>query len=66
MTAETLIEIDNRRPFAPYSIRLNNGDVIRVNEPEHCLITRDGLTLVYNETGGKLKFIAIPNITVVE
>ena len=66
MTAETLIEIDNRRPFQPYSIRLNNGDVIQIMEPEHCLITRDGQTIVINDVGGKLKFVAIPTITVID
>jgi hypothetical protein len=66
MTAETLFEIDNRRPFQAYSIRLNNGDIVQISEPEHCLITKDGQTLVFNETAGKLKFIAIPNITMVE
>ena len=66
MTAQTLIDIDNRRPFQPYSLRLDNGDVVRIEKPEHCLVTEDGRTLVYNETDGKLKFIAIPNITVVE
>jgi hypothetical protein len=66
MTQETLLEIDNRRPFVPYALRLNNGDVVRVDKPEHCLITEDGGTLVFNESGGKLKFIAVANITMVE
>ncbi len=66
MTAQTLIDIDNRRPFQPYSLRLDNGDVVRIEKPEHSLVTEDGRTLVYNEADGKLKFIAIPNITVVE
>ena len=66
MTQETLLEIDNRRPFVPYALRLNNGDVVRVEKPEHCLITEDGGTLVFNESGGKLKFIAVANITMVE
>ena len=66
MTRQTLLDIDNRRPFEPYSLRLNNGDVIRIDKPEHCLITEDSQTLVYNESAGKLKFIAIPNVTMVE
>ena len=66
MTSQTLIDIDNRRPFQPYSLRLDNGDVVRIEKPEHCLVTEDGRTLVYNEADGKLKFIAIPNITLVE
>lgn len=66
MTKETLLEIDNRRPFVPYSLRLNNGDIVRIDTPEHCLLTRDGETLVFNESGGKLKFIAVANITMVE
>ncbi|MBI4624981.1 MAG: hypothetical protein HY736_17410 [Verrucomicrobia bacterium] len=66
MTRETLLDIDNRRPFAPYSLRLDNGDVVRIEQPEHCLVTEDGQTLVFNQGGGKLKFIALPNITVVE
>jgi len=66
MTRETLLDIDNRRPFQPYSLRLNNGDVVRVEQAEHCLVTEDGRTLVFNESGGKLKFIAIANITLVE
>jgi hypothetical protein len=66
MTRETLLDIDNRRPFEPYSLRLNNGDVIRVAEAEHCLFTEDGRTVVFNESGGKLKFIAIANITLIE
>jgi hypothetical protein len=66
MTRQTLLDIENRRPFEPYSLRLNNGDVIRIEQPEHCLVTEDGQTLVFNETGGKLKFIAIANITMVE
>ena len=45
---------------------MNNGDVIRIEKPEHCLITEDGQTLVFNERGGRLKFIAIANITMVE
>ena len=66
MTQETLLEIDNRRPFVPYTLRLNSGDVVRVEKPEHCLITEDGGTLVFNESGGKLKFIAVANIALVE
>ena len=66
MTRETLLDIDNRRPFQPYSLRLNNGDVILVERPEHCLVTEDEQTLVLNERGGHLKFIAIANITMVE
>lgn len=66
MTAQTLIDIDNRRPFKPYALRLDNGDVVRIEKPEHCLVTEDGRTLVYNEADGKLRFIAIPNITLVE
>ena len=66
MTRQTLLDIDNRRPFEPYSLRLNDGDVIRIEKPEHCLVTEDGRTLVFNESGGKLKFIAVANITMVE
>jgi hypothetical protein len=66
MTKETLVEMDNRRPFLPYSFRLNSGDVIRIEKPEHCLITEDEQTLVFNERGGRLKFIAIANITMIE
>jgi hypothetical protein len=66
MTKETLLEIDNRRPFKPYSLRLNNGDVLRIEQPEHCLITEDERTLVWNQSGGRLKFIAIANIAMVE
>jgi hypothetical protein len=66
MTRETLLDIENRRPFQPYSLRLNNGDVVRIEQPEHCLVTEDGQTLVFNERGGKLKFIAIAKITMVE
>jgi hypothetical protein len=66
VTAETLIEIDNRRPFEPYTIHLNSGETVRINEPEHCLVTRDGRTLVFNEAGGKLKFIAVQNISLVQ
>jgi hypothetical protein len=66
MTKETLLDIDNRRPFQPYSLRLNNGDVVRIEQAEHCLVTEDEQTLVFNERGGRLKFIAISNITMVE
>lgn len=66
MTRQTLLDIDNRRPFEPYSVRLNNGVVIRIEQPEHCLVTEDGRTLVFNEGGAKLKFIAIANITMIE
>ena len=66
MTKETLLDIENRRPFQPYSLQLNNGDVIRVEQPEHCLVTEDEQTLVLNERGGRLKFIAVANITMVE
>ncbi len=66
MTRETLLDIDNRRPFQPYTLRLNNGDVVRVKQPEHCLITEDEQTLVLNERGGRLKFIATANISMVE
>ena len=65
MTKETLLEIDNRRPFHPYALRLNNGDVVRIAQPEHCLITEDEETLIWNESGGKIKFVAIANITMV-
>ena len=65
MTKETLLEIDNRRPFHPYTLRLNNGDAVRVDKPEHCHITEDEETLIWNERGGKIKFIAIANITMV-
>jgi hypothetical protein len=66
MTVQTLLDIENRRPFQPYSLRLNSGDVVRVDTPEHCLITQDGRTLVFNESDGRLKFISIENIAMVE
>ena len=66
MTQETLRQIDHRRPFVPYAMRLNSGDVVRVEKPEHCLITEDGGTLVFNESGRKLKFIAVANIAMVK
>ena len=66
MSPQTLLEIDNRRPFVPYALRLNRGDVVRIEKPEHTLLTEDGGTLVFNETGGKLKFIAVANIALVE
>ena len=66
VTKETLLDIDNRRPFQPYSLRLNNGDVVRIEQAEHCLVTEDGRTLVFNERGGHLKFITVANITLVE
>jgi hypothetical protein len=66
VTKETLLDIDNRRPFQPYALRLNSGDVVRIERPEHCLITEDEQTLIYNERAGRLKFIAIANITMVE
>ena len=66
MTKETLLDIENRRPFQPYSLRFNNGDVVRIEQAEHCLVTEDEQTLVFNERGGRLKFIAIANITMVE
>jgi hypothetical protein len=66
MTRQTLLDLDNRRPFEPYLLRLNNGDVIRIQKPEHCLLTEDSQTLVFNESGGRLKFIAIANIAMIE
>jgi hypothetical protein len=66
MIQETLLEIGNRRPFVPNVLRLNCGDVVQIDKPEHCLITEDGETLVFNERGGKLKFIAVANIALVE
>ena len=66
MTKEILLDIENRRPFQPYSLRLDNGAVVRIEKPEHCLLTEDGKTLIYNESGGHVKFIAVPNITMVE
>ena len=66
MTKATLLDIDKRRPFQPYTIRLNNGGVVRIKQPEHCLVTEDEQPLVFNERGGRLKFIAIANITLIE
>jgi hypothetical protein len=66
MTKATLLEIDDRRPFRPYSLRLNNGDVVHIEKPEHCFITEDEQTLIWNESGGRLKFIAIANIAMIE
>ena len=66
MTRDTLRDIDNRRPFRPYSLRLNNGDMVRVEKAEHCLVTEDGRTLVFNEREGNLKFITVANITTIE
>ncbi|MDW8309139.1 MAG: hypothetical protein RMK20_07170 [Verrucomicrobiales bacterium] len=66
MTAQTLRDIDTRRPFQPCALRLNNGDIVRIEKPEHCLVTEDGRTVVYNQADGKLLFISIPNITLVE
>jgi hypothetical protein len=66
MTKATLLEIDNRRPFRPYTLRLNNGDAVRVDKPEHCLVTEDEETLIWNESGGKIKFFAIANIAMIE
>ena len=66
MIQETLLEIDNRRPFVPYALRLNSGGDVQIDKPEHCFLTEDGETLMFNESGGKLKFIAVANIALVE
>jgi len=49
MTFQTLLHIDNRQPFEPYFLGLNSDDVVRVEKPEHCLLTEEGRTLVCNE-----------------
>ncbi len=47
MTTNAIQEAVERRPFHPFSVRLNNGAVYRFDEPRALGATRDYREIIY-------------------
>jgi hypothetical protein len=51
-----------RRPFRPSTLRLANGQRIRVNDPDRVAMHPEGKTLIIFERDGGYHIIGIPLI----
>lgn len=50
ITAETIRELLQRKPFEPFEVRLSNGDAHPVKHPECVAITKARLVMVDPDT----------------
>lgn len=63
MTANRMIELMNRSPFAPLEIHLNDGTSIRVAEPFQIATLRNSPTCTIYEEGDRMRIVAFRNIS---
>ncbi len=50
MSAETLRDLLQRRPFEPFIIRMTNGDIYQVKHPELAIVMKTKVILADPET----------------
>lgn len=62
MTATRMIELMNRTPFEPLEIHLNNGTVIRVEQPYQIATKPNSAACAIYEDDDKTRIVAYRNI----
>jgi hypothetical protein len=62
MTANQMIDLMNRSPFAPLEIHLSDGAAIRIEEPFQISTARNSPTCTIYE-GERMRIVAFRNIT---
>ncbi|HEU0010243.1 MAG TPA: hypothetical protein VFT34_10545 [Verrucomicrobiae bacterium] len=62
MTTKTLQTAVGKRPFRPFTLRLANGQRIRVNDQDRVAVHPEGKTLIIFERDGGYHIIDIPLI----
>jgi hypothetical protein len=50
MNREAIQELLQRRPFEPFEVRLSNGDVHRVDNPEFAVVLRSNIFIGYPDS----------------
>lgn len=64
MTAEDLRGLKNKSPFSPFTIHMNGGKAIKVEDPEDLVIPRGWRTdAIVTQPGGGFSFIYIKNVS---
>jgi len=62
VTTKTLQTAVGKRPFRPFTLRLANGQRIRVNDQDRVAVHPEGKTLIIFERDGGYHIIDIPLI----
>ena len=62
MTTKTIQTIVGKRPFRPFTIRLANGQRIRINDHDRVAVHPDAKTLFLFERDGGYRIVDIPLI----
>ena len=62
MTTKTIQKAVSQRPFRPFTLRLDNGQRIRVTEHERVAVHPEGKTLILFERDGGYRIVDIPLI----
>jgi hypothetical protein len=63
MTANQMIDLMNRSPFAPLEIHLSDGASIRIEQPFQIATTRNSPTCVVYEGDDRMRILSFRNIT---
>ncbi|MEX0715403.1 MAG: hypothetical protein WD066_02395 [Planctomycetaceae bacterium] len=50
MTAETIRQLLQQRPFVPFAVRMSNGDVFEVGHPEFAILLRNNLIVGFPDS----------------
>ena len=62
MTTKTIQKAVSQRPFRPFTLRLANGQRIRITEQERVAVHPEGKTLILFERDGGYRIVDIPLI----
>jgi hypothetical protein len=64
MTADDLRELKNKTPFSPFTIHMNGGKSIKVDDPEDLVIPRGWRTdAIVTHPSGRFAFVYIRNVS---
>ena len=66
MTKEAIKDSVNAQPFKPFALRLTDGSLVPVPQPEFILISQGGRTAIINTEGERLKILDLSLITAIE
>lgn len=62
MNANQLIELMNRAPFDPFELHLNDGSVVRVEQPYQIATRPSSATCTIYDEEDRMRFVAYRNI----
>ena len=64
MTADDLRELKNKTPFAPFTIHMNDGKSLKVEDPEDILLPRGWRSdVIVTYPNGRWSWIYLKNIS---